>query len=135
MDKFARLTCERTLLAPGHDVAAAGNLLVHLISVAGLINLILFHAAVIGDKLHGGLVEPLLFLSCLGLSRLRVSYRSASQLIADIVVCVLNVTYSKQQSLGHTVPYSLYIALCQIPAERVIPRSYIVFRGFLSSYG
>ena len=135
MDKFARLTCERTLLAPGHDVAAAGNLLVHLISVAGPINLILFHAAVIGDKLHGGLVEPLLFLSCLGLSFLRFSYRSTGQRVTDIIIRVTDVSYGQQQAFGHTVPYSLYIALCQIPAERVIPRSYIVFLGFLSSYG
>ena len=91
MDKFAHRTDDRAGVPACHDVAAAGNTFINPVCIAGLIYLILLSTAVIGDKLHGGLVEPLLFLSCLGLSLLRVSYRSASQLIADIVVCVLDI--------------------------------------------
>ena len=109
MEKLACFPDERALLPACHDIAAAGNLLIHLIGGIGLIYLILLSASVIRNKLHRDFIKPLLFFPCFGLSLLRLCYRSASQLIADIVVCVLNVAYSKQQSLGHTVPRGLCV--------------------------
>ena len=137
MDKPARGTGDRAGVPACHDVTAAGNLLVHLISVAGLINLILFHAAVIRDKLHRDLIE-LTPLDKLVVMRFlfRSHFGNFVRVVLNtrVVHCIPDVTPHQLEAFGHTVPYSLRVALEQIPMRKIKPSGNVVLFSFLSSY-
>ena len=135
MEKLARGTGDRAGVPACHDVTAAGNTFINPVCVAGLIYLVLLSTAVIGDKLHRDLIEPAVLNKPIIFSfLLRSHFGNFVRVVLNtrVVHCIPDITPHQLEAFGYTVPYSLRIALEQIPVAEVEPSGDVVFLGFLS---